>query len=83
MPRNPVIAAWVAGGMIWGAALLGLGVMDGPMPLTELPQSTQHSSWTDTEEVSDAYERALDGDAWGEADLPHQGGFLPVGAPDS
>ena len=30
MVRNPVIAAWIAGGLIWGAALFGLGAMGGP-----------------------------------------------------
>ena len=84
MPRNPVIAAWIAGGLIWGAALLGLGAMGGPSPLMELPQTTQQLPWVDdADDVSDAYERALDGDPWGDADLPHRGVYRPAAAPDS
>ena len=83
MPRNPVIAAWIAGGLIWGAALLGLGAMGGPGPLVELPEVTQHAPFSGADDISDAYERALDGDPWGEADMPHQGVYRPAAAPDS
>ena len=83
MVRNPVIAAWVAGGLIWGAALLGLGAMGGPTSLDVLPEMTQDMSWPTIEDVSDAYERALDGDPWGDADLPYTGVYRPAGAPDS
>ena len=83
MARNPVIAAWIAGGMIWGAALLGLGVMGGPSPLMDLPEITQQAPWVGAEDISDAYERALDGDPWGDADLPDQGVYRPAAAPDS
>ena len=83
MPRNPVIAAWVAGGLIWGVALLGLGAMGGPSPLTEIPQVSQHTPWPSADTVADAHERALDGDAWGDADLPSGGVYRPAAAPDT
>ena len=83
MPRNPVIAAWIAGGLIWGAALLGLGAMGGPTPVDEIPAFTHQVPWSGAGEVSDAYERALDGDAWGDADLPYQGVYRPAAAPES
>ena len=83
MVRNPVIAAWIAGGLIWGAALLGLGAMGGPSSLDQLQELTYRAPWAGSRDVSDAYERALDGDAWGDADRPHQGAYQPAAAPDS
>ena len=85
MVRNPVIAAWIAGGLIWGAALFGLGAMGGPDAIDEFQGMAQHAPWTDgAEDVADAYERALDGDPWGDADdLPYHGVYRHAGAPDS
>ena len=83
MAKNPVIAAWIAGGLIWGAALLGLGAMGGPSSLDQLHDITHQVPWTNSEDVSDAYERALDGDAWGDADRPYRGVYRPAAAPDS
>jgi len=85
MVRNPVIAAWIAGGLIWGAALFGLGAMGGPDVIDDFQGMAQNSPWTaGAEDVADAYERALDGDAWGDADaLPDDGVYRPASAPDS
>ncbi len=82
MPRNPVIAAWIAGGLIWGAALLGLGALGGPTTLAEIPQVTRSMPVPSPSAVADAYERALDGDAWGDADRPYTAIYRPA-APDS
>ncbi len=85
MVRNPVIAAWIAGGLIWGVALFGLGAMGGPDVIDDIQGMAQNSPWTaGAEDVADAYERALDGDPWGDADaLPYGGVYRPAGAPDS
>lgn len=83
MAKNPVIAAWIAGGLIWGAALIGLGAMGGPTAIDHPDGIAQHTPWTGADDVADAYERALDGNAWGDQDAPYHGVYRPAGAPDS
>lgn len=83
MANNPVIAAWIAGGLIWGAALVGLGALGDPSAYSDFQGITQHSPWFGTDSTADAYERALDGDPWGDEDRPFQGVYRAAGAPDS
>ena len=84
MFRSPVIAAWIAGGVVWGVAMVGLGAMGGPQPLGSIPEVTQHDPRISAEMAAEARERALDGDPWGDADLHSKGGYyLPAAAPDS
>lgn len=81
MASNPIIAAWIAGGVIWGAALIGLTAIGGPLPMHELQDLAHSAPWVGSEEVADAYERALDGDPWGDADAYYGGLYRPAGAP--
>lgn len=83
MAGNPVIAAWVAGGLIWGAALVGLGAMGQPDAFDHIESVTHQSSWFGTNDMSDARERALDGDPWGDEDALYHGVYRTAGAPDS
>ena len=83
MSGNPVIAAWIAGGLIWTAALVGLGALGEPDPIDDIQGMAQHSPWADADDIADAYERALDGDAWGDEDAWHNGTYRPAAAPDS
>jgi len=83
MAKNPVIAAWIAGGLIWGAALIGLGAMGEPTAISGIQEMVRNSPWIGTSTNDDAYERALDGDPWGDRDLPYRGVYRSAGAPDS
>ena len=84
MAGNPVIAAWIAGGLIWGAALIGLGAMGEPIAALDHLQGTiQHSPHIRAEDAAAAYERALDGDAWGDRDVPYHDRYRPASGPDS
>ncbi len=88
MAGNPVIAAWLAGGLIWGVALFGLGAMSGPTAVDH-PHGVAHQTPSiSAEDAAAAYERALDGDAWGDLDAPHDDvpyhdAYRPASGPDS
>ena len=84
MAGNPVIAAWIAGGLIWGAALIGLGAMGGPTTAIDHPQGmAQHLPPISAEDAAAAYERALDGDAWGDQEFLYHDSYRPASGPDS
>ena len=84
MAGNPVIAAWIAGGLIWVAALIGLGAMGEPIAALDPLQGTiQHTPLIRAEDAAAAYERALDGDAWGDQDVPYHDRYRPASGPDS
>ena len=63
MAGNPVIAAWIAGGLIWSAALVGLGAMSGTAAIDQPGGLAYRTPVISAEETAAAYERALDGDA--------------------
>lgn len=89
MAGNPVIAAWIAGGLIWSAALIGLGAMGGPNTAIDYSQGmARHTPTISAEDAAAAYERALDGDAWGDQDDALRGtryhdAYRPASGPDS
>lgn len=89
MAGNPVIAAWIAGGLIWGAALIGLGAMGGSSTaIDHLHGMARNAPPIGAEDAAAAYERALDGDAWGDQDIPldaapYHDAYRPASGPDS
>lgn len=83
MAGNPVIAAWIAGGLIWSAALIGLGAMSGPTAIGHPGSMAYQTPVISAEDAAAAYERALDGDAWGDQDDPYHDAYRPASGPDS